>query len=356
MKVQLQLLFVGFFLSVASAEVVTLAHPGEAIPENRTVIWSPVFQASWDKLNVTTGGPPVKVEPPNKLIEALNSFQWQTGQVMPEGAWKAWCGDATPEFLAKVNKEAAQITQESEGPFKLTGVVPGSMAFFGLLDREVEFQKAFFRATKIPMNFQTSDGEVAVKFFGVKGDLSEEFGDAVRVLAWRPTVRSQAIQILCKDSDDTVILYQSSGGQDFATACRWIRKWRSDWTPDEKTSGAWNDKWLHDGDDVRIPYLSLETEADFAPQLQGERIFGENSVPRRISRAEQIIRFQLHEKGATVRVQASGQDDPFGGSFSEPRHFIYDRPFFVFLWRDQAEWPYFGAWIGDASALDPVDF
>jgi len=34
-----------------------------------------------------------------------------------------------------------------------------------------------------------------------------------------------------------------------------------------------------------------------------------------------------------------------------PRQFIYDHPFFVFLWRDGAAWPYFGAWIGDASAL-----
>jgi hypothetical protein len=36
-----------------------------------------------------------------------------------------------------------------------------------------------------------------------------------------------------------------------------------------------------------------------------------------------------------------------------PRRFLYDRPFFVFLWREGAEWPYFGAWIGDESSLEP---
>ena len=36
-----------------------------------------------------------------------------------------------------------------------------------------------------------------------------------------------------------------------------------------------------------------------------------------------------------------------------PRRFVFDRPFFIFLWRDKAEWPYFGAWIGDSSALVP---
>jgi hypothetical protein len=67
-----------------------------------------------------------------------------------------------------------------------------------------------------------------------------------------------------------------------------------------------------------------------------------------------VTRFELFEKGASVRVEASIEEDPFGGysgPTTVPRRFIYDRPFFVFLWRDGAEWPYFGVWIGDATAL-----
>ncbi len=37
-----------------------------------------------------------------------------------------------------------------------------------------------------------------------------------------------------------------------------------------------------------------------------------------------------------------------------PRHFIYGRPFFAFLWRDGAEWPYFGVWNGNDTALEKV--
>jgi hypothetical protein len=74
-------------------------------------------------------------------------------------------------------------------------------------------------------------------------------------------------------------------------------------------------------------------------------------------KAEQRTTFELHEKGARVEVLVEGGDEPFGGPPEPPRlvprHFIYDRPFFVFLWRDKAEWPYFGAWIGDASAMSP---
>jgi hypothetical protein len=52
-------------------------------------------------------------------------------------------------------------------------------------------------------------------------------------------------------------------------------------------------------------------------------------------------------------VETSSEADPFGAPPPKPvpRRFIYDRPFFVFLWREHAEWPYLGVWIGDASAL-----
>jgi hypothetical protein len=52
-------------------------------------------------------------------------------------------------------------------------------------------------------------------------------------------------------------------------------------------------------------------------------------------------------------VDVLGEVEPFAGGPppNVPRRFVYDRPFFLFLWRDQAEWPYFGAWIGDDSAM-----
>ena len=37
--------------------------------------------------------------------------------------------------------------------------------------------------------------------------------------------------------------------------------------------------------------------------------------------------------------------------FIEANH---DRPFFAFLWRDNADWPYLGVWVGDSSALLPM--
>jgi beta-galactosidase/beta-glucuronidase len=122
----------------------------------------------------------------------------------------------------------------------------------------------------------------------------------------------------------------------------------------EELPGTWADRVLHEGDVVQVPYLSLDVTEDMAGRLRGWRFYGGEGDPWTIRRAEQVTKFELFEKGARVRVETSIESDPFAGDIGPtpvPRRFIYDRPFFVFLWRDGAEWPYFGAWIGDASAL-----
>jgi hypothetical protein len=336
-------------VSAIHGEIVTLVHPGEALPEKSTVVWSPLFQATWDKLNANLGGKPDRIVPPNALMEKLDSFEWNAKMTMPDGSWKTWSGPATMDFLNMVNREAAAITKEKDGPFRLMTEDPDNRAAFGLLDREVAFQKEFIRARNAALGFHSSEGEKPVSFFGARDEMIGELRDSVRILSFRPVDRSHAIQIRCKQADDTVILYLPAKPQDFGTACDWLRTWRAQFKPDAELNGAWNDPFLHDGDAIGIPYIDLNATADLTSKLSGIRHYGKK--PWEIIRAEQLTRFQLHEKGARVRVEVSIKAAFGGPPPSIPRKFIYDRPFFVFLWRDNAEWPYFGAWIGDTSAL-----
>ena len=340
------------FVASATAEVVTLAHPSEALPAKETAVWSPLFQATWDQLNRELGGKPDKIESPNTLLNRLDSFEWKADTVMPAGSWKTWSGPATADFLKRANTEAAAMLHQDNGPFKLSEENPNNFAAFGLLDHEVTFEKEFLRARNEPLIFRAVEKETPVHFFGCRGDMSGELRYDVRVLAFRPIDRSHAIQISCKGADDSVILFLPPKALDFATACAWLRKWRAEANPAKSVFGAWNDALLHETDEVRIPYVNLDSKADLTSRLQGARFFG--GKPWRIARAEQVTRFELHEKGARVHVEVSLE--AFAFSSTEririiPRKFIYDRPFFVFLWRDKAEWPYFGAWIGDASTL-----
>ncbi len=343
-----------FLLASAAAEVVTVIDPAGELPADKTVVWSPLFQATWDGLNHRMGGKPVKIVPPNQLMAKLDDFEWQADQTLPPGSWKVWAGETTPEFLESVNREAAQMTGEAQGPFTLGNPIRGSLACYGLLDREVEFEIPFIKSRRQPLLF--GDAQKPVRFFGARGESTAGYA-TTKVLAFRPKDGSHALEVSCKGIDDKLILYLPPQPQDFQTACKWLREWRKTWRDDKATRDRWNDTRLHEGDDIRIPYVTLDTKSDFAPQLQGGRYYGKPGDPWTIRRAEQKTKFILMEKGAKVRVETSIDMDPFGAAPPKPvpRRFIYDRPFFVFLWCEQAEWPYLGVWIGNVDALERMD-
>lgn len=348
--------FLTFFLfAPAVAEVVTVIDPAGDLPANRTVVWSPLFQATWDELNCRMGGKPVKITSPNALMAKLDAFEWQAEQTLPPGSWKVWAGEATQEFLESVNREAAQMTVEARGPFTLGDPMPDSLACFGLLDREVEFETPFIKSARQPLLFQ--DEKTPVRFFGAPGEFAERYAATTRVLAYRPKDGSHALEVSCKGIDDKVILYLPPQPQDFQTACKWLHEWRKTWRDDKATRDRWNDTRLHEGDDIRIPYVTLDAKSDFAAQLEGGRYYNKPGDPWTIRRAEQKTKFILMEKGAKARVQASLEVDPFGPTPPKPvpRRFIYDRPFFVFLWRENAEWPYLAVWVGNADVLERMN-
>ncbi|MCW1912426.1 hypothetical protein OJ996_02505 [Luteolibacter sp. GHJ8] len=346
----------GLSTGVHAADVLSVAHPDEDFATDRTVVWTPLFQAAWDRMNSDLGGVPVKVEPPNALMARLDAFKWQAGSVMPEGKWKVWSGAATPDFVAMANGEAARMTGDAQGPFSAApehpDARPGRRLVLALLDRELKFLKPLHRSTSMPLAFRGGEErEQPVKFFGVRGNLSGGFGGMVKILS--RDADSHALEIR-SDEKESLVLYLPKERESFGAACTKLQGWRKERLKGEH--GSATDPSLHDKDDLRIPYLDLEARADFLPALDGLRFHPGTSVPYTIVKAEQRTKFKITEKGAKVRAKVELSADPFGEAPPPPpmtpRDFHFDRPFFVFMWREGAELPYFGTWIGDASGME----
>ncbi len=346
---KLLLLFLLLVPTAASraAEIVAIAHPEEKLPGDKTVVWTPLFQAAWDGLQQGFGAP-LKVDPPNVLMERLDDFKWDAKAVMPRDRWKVWSGEATQQLIDRANTEAARMLGEKAGPFRsMPNPIPGSRIALGLLDRDMVFRKPLHPSVGAPLEFHSSDGgKSQVRFFGTRRKASSGYRGVVRVLAYGEG--TQALQI-ASDGDDCAVLYLPEKPLSMVEACGIVREWRAN--PLKGEWGSAQDPNLHETDDVRIPVLRLENTTDFVPDLQGLRYF-KSGPPWIISKAEQRLKFQLTEKGAKLRAEEESEADPFGEPSKLPRFFHYDRPFFVFLWRDGAEWPYFGAWIGNNASME----
>ncbi len=346
-------------LAGMASAVPAVVHPGEAFDEKRTVVWTPLFQTAWDEMNGALDGPPK--ESGSELMKALDRFDWDSGAVMPEGGWEAWAGPSTDAQLAKARKRATELFGEEVEVLPDFEPADGVILSFGAMLAEVDFEKELQDSDGHPMTFVDGSGrESPVEFFGVEQAKAEDYRRHVRVLAWRPHAGFMALELRGKErATGSVILFQPPEILDFSTACRWIRKWRADWDVlSGGDHGKHTDRSLHLRDQVRVPKLAIVSDEGLSGRLRGSRIYAGSSMPWTIGEAWQRVEFGIDEKGARVKAATAVDLVPLGPMptpSTVPRDFIFDEPFFVFMWRDGADWPYFGAWIGDAGGMTVVE-
>ncbi len=89
------------FMVPIKAETKVVLDLGGFPERGESMIWSPLFQATWDKWNAQHKGKPIKVEPENKLMTKLDTFKWDEQAVMPEGGYATFAGPATKEFASE---------------------------------------------------------------------------------------------------------------------------------------------------------------------------------------------------------------------------------------------------------------
>ena len=65
----------------------------EAVPEKgQTLVWSPLFQAGWDRLNAQFDKKLGQASPPNALIDQLDNMQWDEAATLPKGDYLSLAG------------------------------------------------------------------------------------------------------------------------------------------------------------------------------------------------------------------------------------------------------------------------
>ncbi len=324
-------------------------------PKGRTLVWSPLFQASWDKLNRMHGGKPEKVVPPNALIALLDQFQWKEDEVMPKKGYATFAGPATPEFAQATAAGIRRQFGVEMTPSNLP-TVPRGEAVYGILVRNLGFQKSFIRSQKVPLRFKDSTGAThEATFFGVAGSQSDNYGGSVKVLDYRAREGSFILRIATERADETLIIYRPDQALSFEKAIADVESALK--APFDGPYGSLTDSTLHKQDTVKIPDLSLNASMFFTSRLKGARHYAGEDLPYEIGIAYQIAQFGLSEKGVRIRVETRIFDVPFGEPSAPQRvthvgrSFVCDAPFFVFAWREEATWPYLAAWIDGNAAL-----
>lgn len=341
-------LFALLLILTARADILAVPHPACVFDDKHTVIWTPLWQAAWDALDeAEQGGGKPTVKPANKVTEMLDGFVWKADEVLPPSAWFLRTGPMNRELYDKANQETQQRWGVQPFTFSPAGLEQGHAAL-AMLSQQVTFVTPFERAIHTPLSFQSGHAKQRVRFFGT---MNAESLWGVRVIHYNGKERTFALEAKCKGSDERVIFYMPAKSSTFTESCQQVLKWKRS-EVDEQEDGSLLQELLQTNEEIRIPYVSLHHAADFAPLLQGELADPKLNTPMIIRKAQQTLFFQLDEKGANARPTVNTSADPFATvDMSRVRLFHFDKPFYIFLWRAKAEWPYLGIWLGDTSAM-----
>ncbi|MDF1755980.1 MAG: hypothetical protein P1U89_24545 [Verrucomicrobiales bacterium] len=319
--------------------------PKESVTPGKSAAWSPLFQASWDRLNQANGGP--SNGSGNAAIEALDSFRWDEKSVMPPGKYDVRISEGTPEFLKESNEALVKQFGPDAGIRYLNPIPEGGLVVVGHLAAGIDYPVAFFDSGKRRMPFYIGDQKVYARFFGTAGKFSRYYGKSVKLLS----VAKERLCIEVESQDQSLILYLPTGAPDRSLSATMavVKALRDDFAnlADEKGNRY---PYLREKDVVKIPHVDFSVEENLTERLNSWRNTP-GSGPRRVSFASQSIAFQMNEKGAKV-VSHTEIAEPFGAPPKiVPRHFIYDRPFYIFLWRKEATFPYFACYVNSVDLL-----
>jgi len=207
---------------------------------------------------------------------------------------------------------------------------------FAYLLKSLRFREKFDVRPE-PLRFAGPREVVSVKAFGLKN-----FSESNQ----RDTLHLRQVSILDYRNDDDFVLRLNTLCVDDELILAKVKPLATlDATINavaKRAQRPYNDKRarLQDDEDMIVPIINLDIESRFAGlEAPGWR-------------ARQVIRFRLDESGAKLESFAYYDGLGIGGN---PREFVFDKPFLVYLKRRDSDNPYFVMWIENAEVLERAD-
>ena len=302
------------------------------------LIWCAPFQLAWNEMADLIGEDICFKEGDPVCVPHLNQRLIGKGNLDPE-TYVTVAGPYTRDLISKMNADirslfgAGSFTPE---PLPETDD-QGRLAAFGYLTINLPFKHAFQRTDR-PLMFNGVPVKAFTIPFGDGSFLMEEYARQQVQVFYPPQKGTFIVELKTKQTGHQLILAKVSPE---ATLTKTVEKVSDyiDTMPQEP---------LETNQDLIVPLFNFDIIRKYT-ELIGRTLAVENPAYRGwlIDKAEQNIRFQLDERGAVLRSDAS-MSAVFGGP---PMPCIFDRPFLLMLRYKDSPVPYFVMWVDNAEIL-----
>ena len=297
--------------------------------------WCGTFQLIWNDLKNDVVKQDIVFNPQLKVVENLNKGSLNTTQISDSSYYKAQ-GIPTQELKEQIEngiKEKFNETSDILDDFVFDGD-PNKYFLYAMLKKEFEFENEFD---------ELDDGKFGeyndVEYFGINSNSNELLRNQVQVLYYN-SKEDFAIKLLTKQNDE-VIIARGNEGNTFNEIYNDVKN--------KQTTYQGNTE-LSEVDNLQIPKINFDVKKEFE-ELEDKEFETADREIMFIEKALQTIEFELDEKGGKVESEAGMMVNKMSAlpEESEPREFIVDDTFTIFLQEEGKEMPYFCANIDDIT-------
>jgi hypothetical protein len=327
-------------------DTVLALHPDTPLTGNKNVLWCGTLQLAWNEAAGLVGEKLHFVNQP-PVVDLLNRADF-TKADLDAASYVAIAdferNNVEDEIRAALEQTFHGAASPELIPPKPAHPGPDDFVAYAYLYKDLAFAHPF--ADNDPLTF----GTTPVKNFGFGNDpklLPDGVMDQVSIYDYQ-SEDDFIIKLKPQVEGDELILAKVEPGATLQATVDSVLRRIAVHQPEP----------IGPGPELAIPKLNFDLRGDF-PQLEGLVLQPGPSAHVKdlvISKAEQLVRFQLNEKGAILKSEAVIIMRALAMPVSEPKWhiMIFDKPFLILMKRTDSDRPYFALWVGNASLLVPA--
>ena len=314
---------------------IVLSLEDEIISDNTA--WCGTFNLIWNDLKNDLAKQDILFTPQKKLVENLNKGTFNTSHLSVNSYYKVY-GKPTLELKAEIEKaiqEKFNETSDILDDFDWNNRNPEDYFLYSMLKKEFEFPKAFSELEE-----GTFGNYENVTYFGIDESTDEQVRKQVEVLYYH-SKDDFAVKLFTKENDE-VILAKGCEENSFGKMYETIQKEKENYEGEIS---------FGEEDILKIPNIKFNLKEEFH-ELENEPFLFSNGDEYQIETALQTIQFELDKKGGKIKSEAGMMVRKMAIMMpEEPRQFLIDDTFTIFLLEENRDLPYFAAKISDITVV-----
>lgn len=299
--------------------------------------WCGTFNLIWNDLKNDLAKQDIVFTPQPEVVENLNKGTFHTGYLSENSYYKVY-GNPSLALKAEIEKAIEEKFHEKSDildDFDWNGGNPGDYFLYAMLKKEFEFPVVFTELENGKFgNYED------VKYFGIDESSESEMRNQVEVLYYT-SKEDFAIKLLTKTNDE-VILSRGNKEETFGDIYQGIM---------QKKDAYEGEYEFGEEDILQIPNIKFDLKEEIR-EVENRPFYFSNGDEYTIEKALQTIQFELDKKGGKIKSEAGMMIRETAILLpSEPREFLVDDTFTLFLVEQGKDLPYFATKISDIGKV-----